>query len=168
MKGIRPLPLLLAFGLIASVGAAGCASAGSGGGASGNTVFRKEIGKVMVRPLTTAREKIFGKHIIPMYREEQTARTLMWETQWMVREPAAEELTAGVRAARNRVFLRGNYVEERMDGTPVFRVRFEVENQIQTDLNPAWHPGIIPPEVEERFQDVYDDLMLELRVGIIR
>jgi hypothetical protein len=122
----------------------------------------------MVAPLTTAREKVFGKHIIPMYREELTTRTLYWETQWMPRQPTPEELTAGVQQGRNRVIMRGNYAEERLDGTPVLRVRFEVENQIQTKLEPAWHPGVMPPAVEEKFQEVYDDLMAEVRMGIIR
>jgi len=164
MRRTRPLPLLLALGLIASVGLAGCASGGSGG----STVLRKDIGKVMVAQLTTAREKVFGKHTIPMYREENTSRTLYWETQWLPRGPAPEESAEGVRGGRNRIILRGTYVEERLDGTVVLRVRFEVENQIQTDLNPEWHPGPVPPMVEEMFEEVYDDLMLELRAGVIR
>jgi len=146
----------------------GCASGGSGGGSGGSNVFRKDIGKVMVRPLTTAREKVFGKHIIPMYREDNTTRTIDWESQWMPRGPAPEEMVAGVRAGRNRVFIRGIYVEERLDGTVVLRVRLEVENQIQTDLDPEWHPGPMPPIVVEKFQEVYDDLMMELRAGVIR
>jgi hypothetical protein len=164
MRIRRPSPLLLSLGLFFSFGLVGCATGGSGGA----NVYRKEIGKVMVVPLTTARDKIFGKYTIPMYRETDTERSIFWESQWMPRGPAPEELDQGVDGARNRVLIRGNYVEERLDGTAVLRVRFEVENQIQTQMDPQWHPGPMPPTVEERFQEVYDDLMLELRAGIIR
>ena len=84
----------------------------------------------MLGPLTTARVKIFGKYTIPMYREEDTARSIMWETQWLPRQAAPEESAAGVTEARNRIIIRGTYVDERLDGTVVLRVRFEVENQI--------------------------------------
>jgi hypothetical protein len=158
------VPSLLALAVLSLVAVAGCAS----GGSSGSTTLRRDIGNVMVPPLETAREKVFGKYLIPMYREESTTRSIMWETQWMPREAAPEELAAGVRAGRNRIIFRGTYVEERLDGTPVLRVRFEVENQIQTELDPEWHPGPIPESVEDRFQEIYDDLMAEVRMGIIR
>jgi hypothetical protein len=80
----------------------------------------------------------------------------------------AEEAAAGVTAARNRIFIKGTYVEERIDGTPVLRVRFEVENQVQTPMDPEWHAGPIPEAAKELYREVYDDLMLELRAGIIR
>ena len=131
MRRTRHIPFLLPLGLALSVVVAGCATGGSGGG----NVIRKDLGKVMVGPLTSAREKVFGKHTIPMYREEDSARTILWESQWIPREAEPEESALGATAGRNRILIRGNYVEERMDGTVVLRVRFEVENQIQTDLN---------------------------------
>ena len=164
MRRLRLAPSLLAIGLVLSVAVAGCASGGSGG----RTTFRRDIGNVMIPPLTVAREKVFGKYQIPMFREEGTSRSIMWETDWMPRQPAPEEAGAGVTGGRNRIIIRGTYVEERMDGTPVLRVRLEVENQVRTSMNPEWHPGPMPESVEERFEEVYDDLMLEVRAGIIR
>jgi hypothetical protein len=155
---------LVGVGLFLSIALAGCASGGSGG----SSTLRRDIGNVMLRPLTTARTKIFGKYTIPMYREEDTARSIMWETQWLPRQPAPEESGAGVTEAQNRIIMRGTYVDERLDGTVVLRVRFEVENQIRTGLNPDWHPGPIPESVEDRFDEIYDDLMMEVRAGIIR
>ncbi|NNM06654.1 MAG: hypothetical protein HKO65_16285 [Gemmatimonadetes bacterium] len=164
MSRPRLAPFLLAVCLVLSVAVAGCASGGSGG----RTTLRRDIGNVMIPPLTTAREKVFGKYQIPMYREEGTSRSIMWETDWLPRQPAPEETAAGVTGGRNRITIRGTYVEERMDGTPVLRVRLEVENQIRTALNPEWHPGPMPEAVEDRFEEIYDDLMLEVRAGIIR
>ena len=86
----------------------------------------------------------------------------------MPREATPEELVAGVTGGRNRIIMRGTYSEQRLDGTLVFRMRFEVENEIQTQMDPAWHPGPMPPAVEETFKEVYDDLMMELRAGVIR
>jgi len=166
MKGKRPPRLLLPLGLVLFFGVAGCAT--FGGGSSGASVLRKDIGAVMIGPLATAREKVFGKHTIPVLREEDTARSLYWESQWLPRDLTPEETAAGVTEARNRVFLRGNYVDERLDGTVVVRVRYEVENYVRTTMDPEWHPGTMPPAVEERFDGIYTDLMLELRAGIIR
>jgi len=155
------------MGLTLIVAVVGCASGGSGGG-SGSSVFRQDIGIVMVQPLLLAREKIFAKHQIPMLREQDTTRSINWETQWIPRNPVPEESAAGVVAARNRIFIKGTYVEERLDGTPVLRVRFEVENQVQTSMDPQWHAGPMPEAAKDLYQEVYDDLMLELRAGIIR
>jgi len=157
-------PSLLVVGLLLTAAMTGCATGGAGGG----SVLRRDIGNVMLAPLTAAREKIFGKHTIPMYREEDTARSIMWETQWLPRQPAPEEMEMGVTGGRNRIIMRGTYVDERLDGTVVLRVRFEVENMIQTQTNPEWHPGPMPESVEDRFEEIYDDLMLEVRAGIIR
>ncbi len=164
MRRTRPPAFLFAVGLALSAVVAGCATGGTGGEYS----FRRDIGKVMVGPLTTARDKVFGQHSLAMYRETDTSTSFMWEAQWMPRQPAPEESAVGATGARNRVIMRGTYVEERLDGTPVFRVRFEVENQIRTEIDPEWHPGPVPPQVEELFQEVYDDLMTEVRMGIIR
>ncbi len=166
MKGTSLSRLFLPLGLALCFGLAGCAT--FGGSSSANNVFRRDIGAVMVRPLETAREKVFGKHTIPVLREEDTARTIYWESQWLPRDLAPEESAAGVTGARNRVFLRGNYVDERLDGSIVVRVRFEVENEVRTAMDPEWHPGAMPSEVEKRFEEIYQDLMLELRAGIIR
>ena len=168
MKSTSQRSIFLTLCLALSVAAGGCASGGSGGDSAGSTSFREEIGKVMERPVTLARDKIFGRFTIPMLREESTARTIYWETQWMPRDPSPEELAAGATGARNRIIMRGTFSEERLDRTPVFRMRFEAENQIRTQLNPEWHPGIMPPVAEERFQEIYDNLMLELRTGVIR
>jgi len=115
-----------------------------------------------------ARDKIFAKYHIPMLREQDTGRTINWETQWVPRNPVPEEAAVGAVAARNRIFIKGTYVEERLDGTPVLRVRFEVENQFQTAMDPEWHPGPVPEAAEEMYQEIYDDLMMELRAGVIR
>jgi hypothetical protein len=122
----------------------------------------------MVAPLTTAREKVFGKYSIPMYREEDTSRSIFWETQWIPRNPAPEERAAGVTAARNRIIIRGTYVDERLDGSVVLRVRWEVENQVRTQMDQEWHPGPMPSEAVDQYEEVYDDIMLEVRAGIIR
>jgi len=162
------MPFSFALGLTLALTLSGCASGGGGGSSSGDALFREDLGRVMLQPLVRAREKIWGKHQIPIYREEDTSRSFLYESRWMPRPVTAEEALGGASGGRNRVFIRGTLAEEYLDGTPIFRVRFEVENQIQTQANPDWHPAPMPPEVRERFKRVYDDLALELRTGIIR
>jgi len=166
MKGTRPLFLALALGLMVSLAASGCASGGSGGGSS--STLRKDIGAVMEAPLLEAREKIFGKYSIPMLREEDTSRSIYWETQWMPREPTPEEVAEGVSESRNRIIIRGNFVDQRLDGSVVLRARFDVENQVRSQMNPGWHPGPMPSSVEDSFEEIYEDFRLELRTGVIR
>ena len=169
MNQTSRLPFSFALGLTLALTVAGCATAGGGGGASaGDALYREDLGRVMVAPLITAREKIWGRHTIPLYREETTARSIYWESEWLPRLPAPEETLGGTIGGRNRVVMRGTQAGENLDGTFIFRVRFEVQNQVQTQVFPEWHPAPMPPEVRERFKQVYDDLMLELRTGLIR
>ena len=53
-------------------------------------------------------------------------------------------------------------------GSAVYRVTFEVLNQVRTNLSPEWHGGSIPREVVERYREVLTDMELELRTGIRR
>lgn len=168
MNQTSPMPFLFAVGLTLALTLSGCATGGGGGSSSGDALYREDLGRVMLQPLLRAREKIWGKHSIPIYREEDTARTFLFESQWMPRQVTAEEALGGATGGRNRVFIRGTLTGENLDGTPVFRGRYEVENQIQTQANPDWFPAPMPPEVRQIFKRVYDDLMLELRSGIIR
>lgn len=166
MNQTSPMPFLFALGLTLTL--SGCASGGGGGSSSGDALYREDLGRVMVVPLVRAREKIWGKHNIPIYRDESEARSLLYESQWMPRPPTAEEALGGATDGRNRVIMRGTLAGENLDGTFIYRVRFEVENQIQTQANPDWYPAPMPPEVRERFKRVFDDLALELRTGVIR
>jgi len=165
MKQTSPVPFLFALGLTLALTFSGCASVGSG---SPDALYREDLGRVMMQPLLLAREKIWGRYSIPIYREEDTARAFLFESQWMPRQPTAEEAFGGATGARNRVFIRGTLAGENLDGTNVFRTRFEVENQIQTAANPDWFPAPMPPEAQQTFKRVFDDMILELRTGVIR
>jgi hypothetical protein len=165
MKQPSPVLFLFSLGLTLALTLSGCAS---GGGAGTDSLYRADLGRVMIQPLLTAREKIFGRYSIPMYREESSARAFLFESQWIPRQVTAEEALGGATGGRNRVFIRGTLAGENLDGTNVFRTRFEVQNQIQTATNPDWFPAPMPPEARQTYKRVFDELILELRTGVIR
>jgi len=109
--------------------------------------------------------KIWGKHSIPLYRTENDGRELYWESDW-IRRPATSSEAAN--AGRTRVIMRGYQTGQNLDGTGVYRMTFEVENQIRTDAVPDWHPAPFPEEVKDIFERVYNDLMMEVRAGVRR
>jgi len=162
----RPVSVLrLAIAL--ALASTGCASGGSGGGGddSRDSIYREDVGQVLFQPLEAARMKMWGKHSIPLLRDDHTSRSLMWESEWIRRAPSPSEYAT---AARNRVIMRGRQVGENLDGTGMYRVTFEVENQVQTDGVPDWHPSPFPKEVLDTYRRLYSDLMLEVRTGVRR
>lgn len=167
MLGRRVFPLILTAAL--TLAPMGCASGGGGGddGSVDNreSLYREDVGRVLFQPLEAARMKIWGKHNIPMLRDDHSGRGLLWESEWIRRPPTSGELAT---AGRNRVVLRGYQTGENLDGTGVYRVTFEVENQVLTDGAPDWHPAPFPKEVKETFQRLYSDLMMEVRAGVRR
>lgn len=154
----------VAVGLLLVVGA--CASAGGGGGGD---VYRENLGRVLLGPLEEARLLIWNKHGIPVEREERGGQDVRVESTWMPRAPEPAEAAAGVVEARNRVVLDARFLEREMDMSDgVYRVTFEVRNQIRTESIPDWHPGPMPDVVRERFQRVYNDMRLEVATGVRR
>ena len=162
MQGRRVIPLALTIAL--TLAPMACASGGGGGGGS-ELLYREDIGRVLYQPLEIARQKIWTKHSIPLLREENAGRNLMWESHWIERTPLASELALG---ARNRVTMRGYQVGENLDGTGNYRMTWEVQNQIRTAATPEWHPVPFPDEVRDIFRRVYNDLMMEVRAGVRR
>lgn len=164
MQGKPVFPLVLAIAL--TLAPMGCASSGGGGGDGiRESLYREDIGRVLFQPLDVARLKIWGKHSIPLYREEHQGRELYWESDWIQRPPTSSE---SANSGRNRVIMRGYQTGQNLDGSGVYRMTFEVENQIRTDSVPDWHPAPFPEEVRETFRRVYNDLMMEVRSGIRR
>ena len=93
----------------------------------------------------------------------------MYESQWMPRAPTPAEAAEGVTAARNRVMIRGRRIEGELDMvSSVYRVTFEVNNEVRSALLPDWHPGPMPDAPMERFRRVLSDMNLELRTGVRR
>jgi hypothetical protein len=158
----------IALGAALTLLPAACASAGGGNDEEAAAVYEEDLGRVVERPFVQAQQKIWGKHNIPLYREEQTARTLYYESEWIPREPTAEEMAEGVTTARNRVTMRGYRTGETLDGAYEYRVSFRVGNQVQTTEYPDWHPAPMPEEVRNQYRQVYNDLQMELRAGVRR
>jgi hypothetical protein len=157
-----------ALGICLFLAVAGCASAGGGGDDEAQNVYEEDLGRVVEGPLVEARQQIWRKHNINLYREERSARTLYFESEWMPREPTTEEMAAGVTEARNRVTMRGYQTGETLDGAYEYRMNFRVENQVKTGEYPDWHPAPMPQDVRNEFRRVYSDLQMELRAGVRR
>ena len=152
-----------ALALIVIVSA--CASGGSRQGG----LLREDLGRQVVYRVNDAQIEYFGKHQILIRRRLIEDRQFLFESPWMVRDIPAEEVARGVFEARNRVILRGRFIERGLDpGLNIFRVTFEVENEVRTEELTDFHPAPFPDEVRARFMALYDDLNLELNTGIRR
>lgn len=145
------------------------ACAGGGGGAAAS--FRADMGRLLPEPLATTRAKIWAQHQVPLYRETQDANRIVYESEWIPREPTPEERVNGVTAARNQVIIQGRRTEEGMDmsgGSAVYRVYFEVKNEVLVEGSQDWVTGAIPRPVVDRYREVLSDMELELRTGVRR
>ncbi len=144
---------------------AGCASGGVQ--RMSETRWVQEIGRVTVATLGEGWDKVVRKHALQMSRSSTGGREIYLETTWRSREPVASEESRGVTHARNRIVIRGQGGSDSMSGR-VFRMTWELQNEVTMPLVEGWHPDIIPPEVVESYRPVYSDLMLEVRTGLIR
>jgi len=130
--------------------------------------WREEMGRSTQPTLHAAVDKVFRKHAVELRRTQSIAgdRELRYESVWVSREVMVTEEDAGVTGARNRIIVTATPLEAQFDGDRVYRVRWQVENEVRSTENPDWHVGPMAMEVRSRFRPVYSDLELELRTGI--
>lgn len=125
--------------------------------------WRTDIGRVTRSTLNSAVDKVFRKHSIELRREQSEVgdREIRFETVWTSRQVMATEEGTGVTGARTRIVINGSQV----DGG-LYRVWWQVENEVTSAANADWHPGPLPNEVREQYRPVLSDLELEVRTGI--
>lgn len=145
---------------------AGCASGGVSSRAA--NMWREDMGRVTRVTLETGLDKIVQKHALQIARTQDSSREIYYETIWMGRDVLADEEVRGVTNARNRILLKGRRLESTMAGAGVYRITWELENEVTTAGVDGWHPDVVPDQVVEDFRPIYSDLMLEVRTGLIR
>lgn len=144
----------------------GCATGGVASQA--REIWREDMGRVTRVTLETGLDKIVRKHALQIARTQDSSREIYYETLWINREVLAEEEARGVTNARNRIVLKGRRLESTMAGAGVYRITWELENEVTEVGVEGWHPDAVPGQVVEEFRPVYSDLMLEVRTGLIR
>lgn len=150
--------------LLLAVGLWGCAS----GGGTAN-VYRSNMGRLLAGPLMQTREKVWGLHQIPLYREQVDRNRILIESDWMPRQPTPAEAASGVEQARNQIVIEGRRLEEGFDETgAVYRVTFTLHNQVVTNLDRDWDEAPPPQQVIDRYREVLRDMEIELRTGVRR
>ncbi|MBW3534260.1 MAG: hypothetical protein KY453_03420 [Gemmatimonadetes bacterium] len=146
----------------------GCASVGGAGPDEPSSTFDEDMGRVMVPLLEAGLFKILPKYNLAIRRREAQFNTLYYETEWRPRGLTPAERDEGVVDARQRVVLRGRRTSTDPSGGGVFRVNFEAENEVRTQLNGSWHPAPAPDAFFDFWREVAMDLAMEIRVGVRR
>ncbi len=113
-------------------------------------------------------DKVFRKHSIEMRREqaEMGDREIRFESVWKARQVMATEEGAGVTGARSRIVINGSLLDLQSGGDGIYRVWWQVENEVTSVANADWHRGPLPDQVREQYRPVLSDLELEVRTGI--
>lgn len=158
--------VLAAVAVLASGTLWGCVTGGVA--SQSREVWREDMGRVTRVTLETGLDKIVRKHALQIARTQDSSREIYYETLWMNREVLAEEEARGVTNARNRILLKGRRLESTMAGAGVYRITWELENEVTEVGVEGWHPDAVPGQVVEEFRPIYSDLMLEVRTGLIR
>lgn len=151
--------------LVAVLALAGCAS--GGGTTLSDSYWRVDMGRTTRAALHAALDKVFTKHAVVVRREQSVPgdRQLRFETEWVRRQVLATEEGAGVTGARNRIVLVASQLEMQWNGASVYRLRWQVENEVATATVPEWHAAPFPDEVEDTYRPVFSDLELEIRTA---
>ena len=160
----RPLAACAAL-LVLLGGVSACATAG-GGSQSADNFWREDLGRLNTATVDAALSKIMQKYGLRLDQDHRTGRDIRWELNWIPRDIVAEEELRGVTNARNRIVIRG--MESGIGEITLFRITWELENEVTTLADPNWHPDIVPESVKEEFRPIYTDLRLEVRTGVRR
>lgn len=150
---------------VAVVVVIGCAS--SGGTSLSDSYWRVDMGRTTQAALHGALDKVFSKHAVVVRREQSVPgdRQLRFETEWVSRQVLATEQGAGVTDARNRIVLVANQLDMQWSGASVYRLRWQVENEVVSGGNSDWHPAVLPNEVRDTYRPVFTDLETEIRIA---
>lgn len=155
--------------------AAGCvvattACASGGVSAVSEGVWREDMGRMTRETVVAGIDRIVRRHALKVDREDERARDFLYELAWISRDVSAEEEVFGVTDARNRIVIYG-----RLSGVggldaeaSIFRVTWELQNEVASVTNPEWHSGRIPESVIEWFRPVFSDLEMEIGTGLDR
>ena len=144
------------------------AACASGGGGSMSSRYSRDLGRQLVPTLEEARLKVWAKHNWHLAREENTQTRVYWESQWRAFEPPAGAAVTGPTEARMRIIIRGRSMVAELDGGVQFRVTFDGEYEVSGGASPDWRPGPVPEEAEDTFDEVFNDMSLEIRTGVRR
>ncbi len=132
------------------------------------TYWREDLGRLNPATLAAGVQMIIQKHSFRLDRREQSPSELYYESNWLERPVVAEEQLRGVTNARNRFVIRGRALEPEFGGGNVYRITWELQNEVTTSLGRGWHPGVLPESVKEDYRPVYADLFMEVRTGVRR
>ena len=144
---------------------AACAS-GGGGGLSSR--YSRDLGRHLVPTLEEARLKVWAKHNWHLYREQSEQQNVYWESQWRPFNPPAGAAVTGPTEARMRIMIRGRRMVGELDGGAQFRVTLDGEYEVRGGSSTQWRPAPIPEEAEDVFDQVFNDMSLEIRTGVRR
>lgn len=153
-----------AAAMVLSIGTGGsaCASGGTATGSDG--VWREDIGRITKATVAAGLDRVVRRHTLKVDRQEDRPREFYYELAWIPRDVTSEEEIFGVTDARNRIVIRGRSGAS----GDLYRVMWELENEVASVANPEWHSGRIPESVIARFRPVLADLNMEMRTGLQR
>ena len=144
---------------------AACASGGTGGLSSRYT---RDLGRQLIPTLEEAVMKVWAKDNWHVQRRESTQTRVLWESQWRLFEPPAGPAVTGPTEARMRIIIRGRGMVAELDGGLQFRVTFDGEYEVRGGVSTDWRPAPAPDEAEDVFDQVFNDMSLEIRTGVRR
>ena len=145
-------PVSLLFLLLTYLG---CAGSGSGTSGSGNysaplgIAIRSDFFGVMQVILVNRRQ-------YQQVRFEESPREIYFETAWKNRPVFADELALGIKAAQEKIIVRGI---TRRDAQ--CKVQFYAQNRFQFAARQAWDPGPLSKSLRQRLHSIADELKTE-------
>ncbi len=144
------------------------AACASGGGGGLSTRYSRDLGRHLLPTLGEARLKVWAKHNWHVRREEREQQNVYWESDWRAFNPPEGGALTGPTEARIRILVRGRRMVAELDGGAQYRVTLEGVYEVSGGTSSEWRPAPIPEEAEDVFDQVYNDMSLEIRTGIRR
>jgi hypothetical protein len=140
--------------------AAGCAARGG----ADNPRVDSNVGVATGPEAYDKSMKVIRQHQFVIERET-IPPNLYIETRWRDRAPFPDEQALGIRAAQNRIIVRGTLRSTNNLGE-LFSVNMTIDNRVQLAGGVDWTEAAATPQYRQYALKITDDLKRELQVGV--
>jgi hypothetical protein len=154
---VLPLGALLAFG---------CA-AGSSGGGSGATTYRKDLGNVTPRDFSFHTRRLLARYHYEFEQEDSSASYQNFKTRWYQRFPLEDEIAQGVVEIQTQLTVRARSRGSGGGGMADLRsAELVAQNMARLQDSPQWVLTVMTPMFKEYIDEIAQELKTEFSTGI--
>ncbi|MFQ5605389.1 MAG: hypothetical protein ACE5HS_19145 [bacterium] len=131
--------------------------------------YTTEVGLATEFDAVDKTRRLLDRHHYELFREENDASGIYFETRWKERQPFEDELFLGITAARTRLIIRARPKSRFGTGMSVnYRIKFFAENEVLTQAAGEWTREPLSTELKNYLKMIANEFKTEFKTGGLR